>query len=302
MADYVDFTPTLFGQPVEIEADEYDDETAYVAVIELFDDPGRDDYDGGVFAEATVRRLMPFVYRFTFTEPLTPGRYWTTVTWTPADAGDQQSTDGRVDLPSDPTTVCSVEDVAVRLGVTLPVTATQREMIGDRIREAQADVEGYLNRPLVAVARTLAGVWPQPPYDLTDYRAWPVAQFDDFVEVLGAALNDDSTYDVSVLVGLDGRRDPSVVRYVTAHAVETLRNDPSSGMGTHAVSSVSADGQSVSYADVSTATMTSNAGQPGSVPNIKTLSRLRRMAVYRRPTGHREPWPYGFGAPLYRVS
>lgn len=255
-----------------------------VTRLDLYRTPER---DGPVVASAAPAvRLRAGVYRFAL-PTVTPGRYWGTVTFTPNPAS-QPVTDMavRLDLPLGQGLVGSPEAVADALGVPLPLSSAQRSAYEEEIRNAQADVVAYINRPLVPTATTLRGVTPRWTDALDDTDAWPV-HLDDIAEVITYRANADCTYDVDLLVGLNGAQEETVVRYVVAHAAESARQRPDQSAGSgRRVSSVSAEGQSISY-DSAPAT-----GQAGAPPTINSLNRLRRLVFQPLTRPPRAPWPY----------
>ncbi|WP_435059861.1 hypothetical protein [Streptomyces sp. bgisy060] len=245
------------------------------------------DREGGPTASATPAvRLRPGVYRFTL-PTLPPGRYWGTVTFAP-DPTAQPVTDSSivVDLPTGLGLVASPEAVADALGTALPLTSTQRTTYEGEIRNAQSDVATYLNRPIIPTVKTIRGIRPHWPDTLDDVDSWDLS-FDDVAEVVSYRPQADGTYDVDVAVGLNGATEQSIVRYVVAHAAEAIRQRPDqSGGHTRRVSSVSAEGQSISYES------TPNSGQAGAPPSISSLNRLRRVVFQPMARAPRAPWPY----------
>ncbi|MEU8540905.1 hypothetical protein AB0C52_13110 [Streptomyces sp. NPDC048717] len=231
-------------------------------------------------------RLRPGVYRFVL-PPVPAGRYWGTVTFTPNSA-TQPVTDTSIvlDLPIGQGLVASPEAVADALGLPLPLTPAQRAVHETEIRNAQADVAAYLNRSLIPAATTIPGVRPRQAGALDDVGTWAL-DLDDIAEVDSYRARPDGTYDIDLLVGLHGAREEAIVRYVVAHAAEAIRQRPdqSGGVGRR-VSSVSAEGQSVSYESGPVT------GQAGALPVLGSLNRLRRLAFQplRRPS--HAPWPY----------
>lgn len=179
--------------------------------------------------------------------------------------------------------------IARRLGVKDP-SPDQLEMIEDVIRDCQADVADFLNRDsLFAVDRTLTGIAPRYGYELTDWQAWPQAQdmYDDRYAVVGDPIaNPDGTFDVTFKVGLDGPNEDAIVRYVKAHAMQTILNDANAAMGKRQITSISAEGQSVSYSDGSVAD-----GAAGSLPPVTTLKRYKRLSAHRGARGSVSIWP-----------
>ncbi|PNG22432.1 hypothetical protein [Streptomyces cahuitamycinicus] len=265
----------------------YDPEPAggQVSRLDLYETPDR---SGPVITAAgPATRLRPGAYRFEVPE-VPPGRYWAMVTFTPSN-GAQPVKDAsvRLDLPMGLGLVTSPEAVAGTLGVPLPLTPEQRSALETAIRNAQADVVGYLRRPLVPQATTLTAVTPRFTDDLDDPDSWPLPDQDDLVEVSAYRPRGDGTYDVTFLIGVNGATEETVVRYVTAHAAESERQRPG-GVGSQGrrVSSVSAEGQSISYETAPTV------GQAGSVPTLDSLSGLRRRLYRPLNNPPRAPWPY----------
>ncbi|WP_328333337.1 hypothetical protein [Streptomyces sp. NBC_00455] len=258
-----------------------------VSRLDLYATPER---DGPVVASAAPGvRLRAGVYRFDI--PLVaPGRYWGAVTFTPNASGQTVTdTSVRLDLPNGQGLVASPEAVADALGVTLPLASAQRSTYETEIRNAQADVAAYLGRALVPAVTTRRGLTPYWTDALEDADAWHL-DVDDIAEVISYRANGDGTYDVDLLVGLDGAKEESVVRYVVAHAAESLRQrtdqaTTAAGSGRR-VSSVSAEGQSVSYDSAPTT------GQAGALPTINSLNRLRRLVFQPLSRPPRAPWPY----------
>ncbi|NGO67896.1 hypothetical protein [Streptomyces boncukensis] len=262
-----------------------------VSHLDLYATPERDEPAAGSAGPAV--RLRAGVYRFTL-PILPPGRYWGSVTFTPSHGADPVTDASvRLDLPLGQGLVGSPEAVADALGVALPLTAAQRGRYEQTLRDAQADVVAYLNRPLVPRAVTLRAVSPSGIGDPEDPCSWPVDLSDDFVEVTAWRQNPDGTYDVDLLVGLDGAREEKVVRYVVAHAAESIRQRPDQDGGRR-VSSVSAEGQSISYESAP------STGQAGALPTLASLNGLRRLALQRVGGPPRAPWPYSSSRSRWR--
>lgn len=265
----------------------YDPEPAggQVTSLVLYSGPER---TTEVAATESGTRLRAGAYRFTLPD-VPPGRYWGVVTFTPSD-GSQPVKDQsvRLDLPLGLGLATSPEAVADDLGVPLPLTPAQRDDLLTAIRKAQADVEGYLGQPLVpkAVTRTAITPYWTAEEDLSNPDTWPF-ESTEYIQVAAYRACGDGTYDVDFLVGLNGATEDPVVRYVTAHAAESERNRPG-GVGSQGrrVSSVSAEGQSISY-DSAPAV-----GQAGALPTIDTLSRLKRRLFQPLNAHARPPWPY----------
>lgn len=266
-----------------------------VTRIDLYGDTGR---TGPVLESAgPAVRIRDGVYRFTLAEDAADGRYWCTVTFTPAE-GEQPVKDRtvRLDLPLGTGLLASPEQLADELGVPLPLSPAQREAFRDRISKAQEDVAGHLRRPLVPTPKTLRGVTPMPFEPLDQATAWPVPDVDDIVTVVSYTQETDGTYTVRLLVGLDAAAEKPIVNFVLAHAAERIRNSPGSeptAGGGRRITSVSAEGQSVSY---ETAPVP---GQAGALPTLDSLNHYRKLMWRPLPTASAAPWPYG-GSRRYR--
>ncbi|MET9776144.1 hypothetical protein ABZ023_18120 [Streptomyces sp. NPDC006367] len=263
----------------------YDPEPAggQVTSLVLYDGPER---TTEVAAAGPGTRLRAGTYRFALPD-VPPGRYWASVTFTPSEGAQPVKDQAvRLDLPLGLGLVTSPEAVADDLGVPLPLTPAQRDDLSTAIRKAQADVEGYLGQSLVPKIVTHTGVRPYRTTGLNDPEAWPIIS-DDWAEVAAYRDRGDGTYDVDFLIGLNGAAEKAIVRYVTAHAAESERNRPGgTGAQGRRASSVSAEGQSISYESAPTA------GQAGALPTIDTLSRLKRRLWQPVGPPPRPPWPY----------
>lgn len=263
----------------------YDPEPAggQVTSLTLYDGPDR---ATEVAAAGPGTRLRAGVYRFVLPD-VPPGRYWATAVFTPSEGAQPVKDQSiRLDLPLGLGLVTSPEAVAEELGVPLPITPEQRDHLLTAIRKAQADVVAYLNRPVIPTLVTRTALTPYQAYTLEDPEAWPF-EADDLVQVSAYRDLGNGTYDVDFLVGFDGAANESVVRYVTAHAAESERNRPG-GVGAQGrrVSSVSAEGQSISYEAAPIA------GQAGALPALASLSRWRRLLFQPLNRPARPPWPY----------
>ncbi|QOV40156.1 hypothetical protein IM697_18185 [Streptomyces ferrugineus] len=265
----------------------YDPEPAggQVTSLSLYDGPDRSTLVAEV---GPATRLRAGVYRFALPD-VPPSRYWATVTFTPSE-GTQPVKDQsvRLDLPLGLGLVTSPEAVAKELGVPLPLDAEQRDDLLTAIRKAQADVVAYLGQPAIPqlVTRTALTPYWHRDEDLGDPKSWPF-EADDLVQVSAYRPRGDGTYDVDFLVGFDGAAIDPVVRYVTTHAAESERNRPG-GVGSQGrrVSSVSAEGQSISYESEPTT------GQAGALPTLDSLSRWKRRLFAPLNQPARPPWPY----------
>ncbi|MFI5990286.1 hypothetical protein ACIBAC_00330 [Streptomyces sp. NPDC051362] len=256
-----------------------------VDTLLLYPSPGRDGVPAGTAGPA----VRAGAGRYTFNLPdVPPGRYWLTVTFVPSQ-GAAPVTDQsvRLDLPLGLGVVTSPENVAKELGVPLPLDAEQRDDLLTAIRKAQADVVAYLRQPIVPQLVTRPALTPwAAEEDLDDVDAWPF-DVDDQAQVAAYRQRDDGSYDVDFLVGLDGAANEAIVRYVTTHAAESERLRPG-GVGStgRRVSSVSAEGQSISYESAPTP------GQAGALPTLDSLSQWKMRLIAKMGGPVRPPWPY----------
>ncbi|MFD0353017.1 hypothetical protein ACFVHW_04595 [Streptomyces sp. NPDC127110] len=259
-----------------------------VTSLVLYPGPERDGIPTA--ASTGVSRLVNGRYAFSLPDGLPDGRYWAVATFIPA-RGAPPVTDRtvRLDLPAGSGLLASPEQVADELGMPLPLSAAQREELRAVIAKAQADVSGYLGRPVIPRPEILRSVVPLFGYHLADPRAWPAPSYDDIATVLSYTPTTEGRYDVRLLVGLHAAEEEPIVRYVVAHAGELVRNKPGSASGERRVTSVSAEGQSISY-DAAPAS-----GQAGSLPALDSLAGYRKR-LYRPIVGAPAvAWPYGRG-------
>lgn len=193
---------------------------------------------------------------------------------------------------TEPAFVVTVNDVASKLGLDpATMTAAQRTRIVNALVEAQAVVEAELGRDtLLPRTVTFDGVTPYTlvTTGMLDRLTWPVLeQFYEPVVVTSATARADGLFDLVVQVGIDARTIEPIRTYIRAHAAEEVRLDPASGMGMLAVTSVSAEGQSISYEKRSTTD-----GAAGALPTLRSLRHWKRMSVYQAPSRVGPPWPY----------
>jgi len=232
-------------------------------------------------------RPRPGVYRFDIPDDEHLGRYWGSVRFVAAQ-GQAATVDRsvRLDLPNGAGLVTSPEAVAGMLRVPLPLSPEQREDFIEEILRAQTDVAGYLGRPLMPRVVRLASRMPIFGGDPGRWESWrgSVDDDEDF-EVDAWTEHPDGSFDVTLRVGLDGAAELPIQRYVAAHASEALR---ASGVyGQRRVSSVSAEGQSVSYE------ATPTAAAAGALPTLESLDSYRTVPVFIRRKPAASPWPYG---------
>lgn len=180
-----------------------------------------------------------------------------------------------------PDLVMGVLDMASVLGLDAP-TLQQQDLIEDWMLDAQGDVEDYLNRPIFPFEVTRDDAWKVAGRDDLDWRAWPwvLDEYDDEYRVVSASANGDGTWTVTLSVGLDGPNTRGIVTYVKEAVRERARHDAAFPTIERVVSSVSAEGQSLSYADKGSAAK----GDPGGVRGLDTLRRHRRFSAKRART------------------
>ncbi|MGX1907618.1 hypothetical protein ACWIID_01950 [Streptomyces phaeochromogenes] len=256
-----------------------------VTSLSLYDGPDRGTFVAGA---GPGTRLRPGAYRFALPE-VPAGRYWATVAFTPSEGAKPVKDESvRLDLPLGLGLVTSPEAVAKELGVPLPLSAEQRDDLLTAIRKAQADVVSYLGQPVIPLLATRPALTPywRAHEDLNQADSWPF-ESEDQVQVSAYRDRGDGTYDVDFLVGLDGASVDPIVRYVTTHAAESERLRPG-GVGSQGrrVSSVSAEGQSISYESAPVE------GQAGALPALNGLSRWKRRLFQPLNRPARPPWPY----------
>lgn len=195
--------------------------------------------------------------------------------------------------------IATIGEVCTRLQVVeADLTDPQRDAIRAALWDAAADVEDALYRPIIPTDKAFTGVTPFPGFALDDWHAWPPAyDFDDEVRVKSRAVQSDGTYNITLSVGLDGPNTAGVRRFVIAAATNVIRESPDVALGNRQVTSLSADGQSVSYAQSTTAAAGGDSTRgPGAAPTIEALKRAhmrRSSGVYARREGSQPPWPYG---------
>lgn len=295
MSETFDYAPSIGGRPVNVAG-----AGGAVSKLEIFPSPARTGVPTVTQVGSTPNGDGSF--RFTFDAPGQPNRYYAQVTWT-ASSTAAASIDKTIvlDLPTRYDLICSCEEVAIRLGVALPLTDAQRARIEQEIEGVQTDAANYINRPVFAVFDTVTDQSAVYGYAVTDYRAFPqlLDLYNDRVTILAATDNGAGGYTVSVMVGIDGRNEPALTRYVLAAAAEAIRNDPSAGMGKRQVTSVSAEGQSISYKQDSSSSASGADAPAGSLPTLSSLSSLKRLSVHQSPRQPGPPFPYGSGTRRY---
>jgi hypothetical protein len=195
------------------------------------------------------------------------------------------------------------EELADRLGIASSEHSHKRVLEG-AIRDAMADVEAYLGRVIVPTEFTETG-----RYDVG--TGWNLTPQDhpvrSIVSVVAETVGDPPVptgyFTVTYLAGIDCTEPKyrPILRYITAHAM----NDPAVvrlweqfSSGARTITSVSAEGQSVTYGAASLGGGgAAGSGAPGALPTKASLDRWRvagRRAFVRRTHGSDlDAWPYG---------
>lgn len=180
--------------------------------------------------------------------------------------------------------IVSADVVGRKLGLTT-LTGPQREVIEDEILDAQDAVVGHLGRPIAPEESVRTELSPKHGEDLMSWRAWGLL-FDDEFTVKSAVQDEKGTYTVTFLVGLDGTKVRAIARYVRAHAVEAVRLNSSNQMGERAITSMSAEGQSLAFESTKIA-----AGDAGALPTLASLDKYVRRSAYQANRPAAPPWP-----------
>lgn len=209
------------------------------------------DRAGSAITAGPAVREAEFTY--VFTVDLDDGRYWPNVTWSSDGVDSLVDRLPHVDAPPASATglVVAPEEVAWRVGLSLPLTASQRQLLASQIRGIQGRVRAYLKRPLLPERRTLTGYAPDPRWEQDDWRAWPevLAELDE-VFTVASVTESGGAYTLVVDVGIDCANDPAteVVReYIAQGASNALRFNSDAGVGSRPPASVSTGDQSVSF-------------------------------------------------------
>ncbi|MEU4513209.1 hypothetical protein AB0G05_27245 [Nonomuraea wenchangensis] len=206
-------------------------------------------------------------------------------------------------MSADELLVVSPEAVAVRAGLTLPLTQEQRETVSEAISDAFGDVAAYLGKPPLPVTLVQRGVGG-------DGRGgWRLAH-DPVIEVLSAVAETGpdgeltGLYTITYRAGLNPAENPvygrAVTRYVRAAAAaapEVRRAVQRDAPDTRLIKAANVEGQSVTFEDVGGGA--AGSGAAGAPPSLDSLKRWKRRGVHQ-PAGiaphpleitWRWPWP-----------
>lgn len=252
----LDYQPRVDGIPVDPAA-----AGGAVTTLALY---GAADHTGTLVTVGPAVAVRPGVYRFTIDDTTTgPGRWWPRVTWTATGGGPALTEDlpDPLDLPTRADLVISAEDLAERLRIPLPLTPAQRRSLTVAVTDAQVDVVAYLGRQIL-------------PQVFTERRAWPYGGAERALaeqpvgEVLGEVEETrggapTGYWTVTYTAGLNVRDDAQlrpILRLVRAAAANhdlavALWKTVGGGAatddtGARQITSLSAEGQSVSFREV----------------------------------------------------
>lgn len=211
--------------------------------------------------------------------------------------------------PPPPTLIVTADDIARRLGLTVPMDDDTRWRIEQAIQDAQADVSAYLGRSLTPDTVTESGLIPVQVdgVDYWDLKEGPVLSITSTVaETYPDTGQPTGRYTVTYTAGIDSVTDPALApvrRYVMVHAmyspgVQLIFRTELPDRARRA-QSVSVEGQAVTYDDTySTSGATPGSGAPGALPTLKELDRWRvagRRVVRRQARWYEgQPWPYDY--------
>lgn len=198
-------------------------------------------------------------------------------------------------------------DVLARRMRLTPVDEQLRAELNDAIAAAEADVEGYLGRPIRPVTKTATRCWPVP-------GGWEIpTEHGTIREILGATAEtiegvETGTFTVRYTVGIDYLNDDDV-RPIQRYIMAAAANDPmllswvaaeKGGHGAVKSVSVSTEGQSknVTYADLGYGGGgAAGSDAPGALPSRTTLDKWRKAnrRVIQAPDQGYDARLYGAG-------
>lgn len=181
--------------------------------------------------------------------------------------------------PQPPALAVHPDDLARRVGLDLPLDGEQEWTLREAIADVQAEVEAYLNRPIMPRVVVESGLWP-------GYNDRFTLREPDVVGIdrVTADLRDGfptGTYTVTYRVGLDARNDPNLAaikRYVLRRAMVHDSVAALVPVSKRQVNSVSVEGQSVSFAPAGGVEVPAEQR----IPQISSLERWKRRGVFQR--------------------
>lgn len=204
--------------------------------------------------------------------------------------------------------VVPIDRLARRIGIPDAELEAVRDVLEMMTDDVQADVEGYLGRPLMPTR------FVEPARaDYTDPSGYRLA-WDPVVRIISAVepADPNGLWTVDYVAGIDNPiAQRSIARYVTGAVIEEFRAHPTYGKAYRSVRSLSAGGRSISWDQPAGASRRSMAQlpafpQPGSMPSIETLARWRKRGVFSRlrfaAAGATAGGQYGYGSGIYLLG
>ncbi len=195
--------------------------------------------------------------------------------------------------PESPPLAVHPEDVARRIGLTVPLEPDQWWALTEAIRDVQGDVERYLRRPVTPRTYVDRGLWPnRAGWAYSHEPVLRVLTVDAETDPLTGAVT--GLFTVTYVAGIDAAADPeyrAIYTYIARHSAAHDLVAPLAPLSARQVSSLSVDGQSVTYANTAAAGAGDAGGGPSSaLPTLKSLERWRPTLVFQR---RGEPFPRG---------
>lgn len=282
----LDYAPALNGVP-------YDPAPAGGGVLnlQLFTDAARTGPE--VYNAGLPTLVSAGLYQFAINDAMVPaGRYWVRVLWAPTSASSSQADDitAPLDLPVRDDMVVTPEELALRLGLSLPLAGPARDALTEAILDSQADTEAYLGRVIVPQIITERRLFPPGNWVLSEQ---PVLELLSEAEVLDTDGWPTGWWDVTYRGGLDartGQRLGPIRRVVIAHAAQSDEayrlwasegyGAATDGTGRKQIRSVSAESQSVSY----------DFAKPGQLSQVSNSSRSSGAATDTGSVGGPVRW------------
>jgi hypothetical protein len=178
------------------------------------------------------------------------------------------------DLPIQPEEVAGVTGLGT-------LTPERREQLAGIIRGVLGEMASILGYDPVPTQH-VETVYMRPSVD--SIRGWETVLLNfPVTRVVSAVDQPDSSIVVTYMAGFNVEDTEALRSYLVQHAAARYRASLPAGDAGREVTSMSVEGQSVSYA------ARPGAGQPGGPPTAASLAYYKRYAVYTRPTP-RDPY------------